>query len=121
MRHVLRLMRNLISIGQLDNKRYNVTFAGGSCKVSKRAMVVSQGTKTETLYMISSCRDTLAVVDAAINSSLWHCRLVNMSEKGMKVLLSKGRLPEFKSVENNLCESSIFGKQKKVSFSKSRR
>ena len=36
----------------------------------------------------------------------------------MKVLLSNGKLLELKSVEHNLCESCILGKQKKVSFSK---
>jgi hypothetical protein len=41
-----------------------------------------------------------------------------MSEKGMKVLLSKGKLPELKSVESDLCEGCILGKQKKVSFAK---
>ncbi|PON82852.1 hypothetical protein TorRG33x02_214260 [Trema orientale] len=41
-----------------------------------------------------------------------------MSEKGIKIMLSKGKLPQLKSVEHSLCESYIFGKQKRVSFSK---
>ncbi|PON74499.1 Ribonuclease H-like domain containing protein [Parasponia andersonii] len=44
-----------------------------------------------------------------------------MSEKGMEVMLSKGKLPELKSVEHSLCESCIFGKQRRVSFLKGRR
>ena len=63
----------------------------------------------------------MATIDAEVNSSLWHCRLGHMSEKGMKVMLSKGKLPELKSVEHSLCESCIFGKQKRVSVSKSGR
>jgi hypothetical protein len=39
-----------------------------------------------------------------------------MSEKGIKVLLSKGKLPELKSVESDLCEGCILEKQKNVSF-----
>ena len=39
-----------------------------------------------------------------------------MSEKGMKMLLSKGKLPELKSVDFDLCESCILGKQKNVTF-----
>ena len=35
--------------------------------------------------------------------------------------LSKGRLPVLKTINHNLCESCIFGKQKNVSFSKSGR
>ncbi|KZV54328.1 hypothetical protein F511_03583 [Dorcoceras hygrometricum] len=117
-RHVPRLTRNLLSVGQLDDEGHNVTFGDGSWKVSKGAMIVARGKKTGTLYMTSSCRDTLAAVDAGANSSLWHCRLGHMSEKGMKILMSNGKLPDLKSIEHKLCESCIFGKQRKVSFSK---
>ncbi|KZV56002.1 hypothetical protein F511_12701 [Dorcoceras hygrometricum] len=66
-------------MGQLDDEGHNVTFGDGSWKVSKGAMIVAQGKKTGTLYMTSSCRDTLAAVDAGANSSLWHYRLGHMS------------------------------------------
>jgi hypothetical protein len=33
-----------------------------------------------------------------------------MSEKGMKILLSKGKLQELKSVESDICEGYILGK-----------
>ncbi|RVX02202.1 Retrovirus-related Pol polyprotein from transposon TNT 1-94 [Vitis vinifera] len=36
----------------------------------------------------------------------------------MKMLLSKGKLPELKSIDFDMCESCILGKQKKVSFLK---
>ena len=39
-----------------------------------------------------------------------------MSEKGMKMLLSKGKLPELKSVDFDLCESCILGKHKYVTL-----
>ena len=70
MRHVPRLMRNLISVGQLDDEGHNMTFAGGSWKVSKGAMFIARGNKTGTLYMTSSCRCTLAAIDVVVNSSL---------------------------------------------------
>ena len=44
-----------------------------------------------------------------------------MSEKGMKMLLSKGKLPELKSIDFDMCESYILGKQKMVSFLKTSR
>ena len=44
-----------------------------------------------------------------------------MSEKEMKMLLSKGKLPELKSIDFDMCESSILGKQKNVSFLKTGR
>ncbi|XP_073138911.1 uncharacterized protein [Henckelia pumila] len=42
-RHVPRLRRNLISVGQLDDEGHNVTFGDGSWKVSKRAMIIARG------------------------------------------------------------------------------
>ena len=39
----------------------------------------------------------------------------------MKMLLSKGKLPELKSIDFNMCESCILGKQKNVSFLKTSR
>ena len=41
-----------------------------------------------------------------------------MSEKGMKMLLSRGKLPELKSIDFDMCESCILEKQKNVSFLK---
>ena len=49
--------------------------------------------KTGTLYMTSCPRDTIAIADASTDTSLWHRKLGHMSEKGMKMLLSKGKLP----------------------------
>ena len=39
----------------------------------------------------------------------------------MKMLLSKGKLPELNSVDFDMCESYILEKQKKVSFLKTGR
>ena len=39
----------------------------------------------------------------------------------MKMLLSKGKLPELKSVDFDMCERCILGNQKKVSFFKTSR
>ena len=58
------------------------------------------------------------VVDSNANSDLWHCRLGHMSEKRIRVLISKCKLPWLKSIGHKLYESYIFRKQKRVSFSK---
>nr|KYP38678.1 Retrovirus-related Pol polyprotein from transposon TNT 1-94 [Cajanus cajan] len=44
-----------------------------------------------------------------------------MSEKGMKILVSKGKIPKLKEVEVGFCEPCMFGKQKRVTFAKSGR
>ncbi|RVW21719.1 Retrovirus-related Pol polyprotein from transposon TNT 1-94 [Vitis vinifera] len=120
-RHIPDLRRNLISVGQLDDEGHAILFVGGTWKVTKGARVLAHGKKTGTLYMTSCPRDTIVVVDASTDTSLWHHRLGHMSEKGMKMLLSKGKLPELKSIDFDMCESCILGKQKKVSFLKTGR
>ena len=42
---------------------------------------MAHGKKTGTLYMTSSPRDIIAIVDASTDTSLWHRRLGHMSEK----------------------------------------
>uniref|UniRef100_A0A2N9GGP6 CCHC-type domain-containing protein n=1 Tax=Fagus sylvatica TaxID=28930 RepID=A0A2N9GGP6_FAGSY len=111
--HIPSLKRNLISIGQLDEEGDVILFIGGIWKITKGAIVVARGRNIDNLYMTLSPRERLIVVDAGNDTSLWHRRLGLMSEKGMKVLSSKGKLPQLKSVKFDLCESCILGKQRK--------
>ena len=119
--HIPDLRRNLISIGQLDDERHAMLFVGGTWKVTKGVRVLALVKKTRTLYMTSSPRDTIAIAEASTDTSLWHRRLGHMSEKRMKMLLSKEKLPELKSIDFDMCESCILGKQKRVNFLKTGR
>ena len=119
--HIPDLRRNLILVGQLDDEGHAILFVGGTWKVTKGARVLARGKKIGTLYMTSSPRDTIAVIDASTDTTLWHRRLGRMSEKGIKMLLSKGKLPELKSIDSDMYESCILGKQKNVSFLKTGR
>ena len=105
--HIPDLRRNLISVGQLDDEGHAILFVGGTWKVTKGVRVLACGKKTGTLYMTSSPRDTIVVAKANTDTSLWHRRLGHISKKGMKMLLSKGKLPELKSVDFDICESCI--------------
>ena len=115
------MRRNLVSIGQLDDEGHVILFIGGTWKVTKGARLLAREKKTSTLYMTSSPRDTIAIAEASIDTSLWHRRLGHMSEKGMKMLLSRGKLPELKSIDFDMYESCILGKQKNVNFLKTGR
>ena len=79
---------------------------------------MARGKKMGTLYMTSSPRDTIAVANASTDTSLWHRKLGHMSEKWMKMLLLKGKPQELKSIDFDMCESCVLGKQKNVSFLK---
>jgi hypothetical protein len=76
------------------------------------ARVLARGYKISTLYLTTNTRNTVAKGD----SKLWYKRLGHMSEKGMNVLLSQGKLPDVKSIETDLCKDCILWKQKNVSF-----
>ena len=73
-------------------------------------MVLACGKKNGMLYIISGLRGTIAVAEESTDASLWHRRLGHMSKKWMKMLLSKGKLPELKSFNLDMCESYILGK-----------
>ncbi|GKA91668.1 retrovirus-related pol polyprotein from transposon TNT 1-94 [Tanacetum coccineum] len=61
-----------------------------------------------------------ATIDGRGNATLWHQRLGHMSEKGMKILALKGRIPNLQKAVIGFCKPCVLGKQKKVSFVKSR-
>ena len=44
-----------------------------------------------------------------------------MCKKGMKVMLLKNKLPGLKSFDLDLCEDCVYGKQRRVNFSKARK
>ena len=120
-RHILNLRRNLISVRQLDDEGHAILFVSGTWKVTKGARILARGKKTDTLYMTSSPKDTIVVVEASTDTSLWHRRLGHISEKWMKMLLSGGKIPELKSIDFDKCESYILGKQNNVRFLKTGR
>ncbi|KAB5537970.1 hypothetical protein DKX38_015503 [Salix brachista] len=81
--------------------------------VTKGALVPGKGKKTDTLYTTTGSGNTIVATVAENIADLWHYRLGHMSQKGMKQLLSRGKLPELKSVDLSTCESCIMGKRKK--------
>jgi hypothetical protein len=66
--------------------------------------------------MTKSTKKAVAAVDEGGDSSLYDCGLGHISVKGMKVLLSKGKLSGVKSIDLGLGEDCIFKKQKMSIF-----
>ena len=110
------LKRILISVGQIDGEGHHVTFGDHRWKVTKVDLVVGRGQKWRTLYMVEVFDDEAHVVKEFGASTLWYQRLVHMSEKGMKMLSSKGRISNPKKVIVDFFEPCVLGKQKKVTF-----
>ncbi|GJS12355.1 putative RNA-directed DNA polymerase [Tanacetum coccineum] len=119
-RYIPGLKKRLISVGQLDEEGYHVGFGDQQWKVTKGSLVVARGNKRGSLYLVEVPSDGInAAIDGRGNATLWHQRLGHMSEKGMKILASKGRIPDLQKAVVGFCEPCVLGKQKKVSFVKS--
>jgi len=70
--------------------------------------------------MTSAFRASISVTSSKFDAKLWHQRLKHMSEKRMKVMLSKDKLPRLKSIDLDFCEDCVCKKQQRVSFLKMR-
>lgn len=83
-RHVLDLKKNLNSIGQLGGEGYVTTFTDKTWKVTKGSLVIKKGEKVGTLYLCNGISNfSNALTSTGEDTTLWHHRLGQMSEKGM--------------------------------------
>ena len=64
-KHVPKLIRNLIFVGQLDDEGYAVSFSDSMRKVTNASMVFAYGTKVGSLYTNSNYRDMAVVANVA--------------------------------------------------------
>ncbi|KAG8482658.1 hypothetical protein CXB51_023976 [Gossypium anomalum] len=124
-RYVPELKRNLISLSTLDSKGYRYTAESGVLKISKGSLVVMKGQrKTAKLYVLQGSTVTGDAVVASSSLSddditkLWHMRLGHMSENGMVELSKRGLLDGQGICKLNFCEHCVFGKQKRVRFTR---
>ncbi|PHT40240.1 Retrovirus-related Pol polyprotein from transposon TNT 1-94 [Capsicum baccatum] len=120
-RHVPDLKRNLISLGTLESQGCRYSAEGGVLKVSKGAFVLLKAIRSGSLYLLQGSTvigsETIASSNKD-NTKLWHLRLGHMSEKGIQILKKKGYLGNHCTGKVDFYEHCIFGKQRKVSFSK---
>ncbi|KAG8473064.1 hypothetical protein CXB51_035003 [Gossypium anomalum] len=124
-RHVPELKRNLILLSTLDSKGYRYAAESGVLKISKGSLVVIEGQrKIAKLYVLQG---SIVTGDAAVASSflsddditkLWHMHLGHMSENGMVELSKRGLLDGQGICKLNFCEHYVFGKQKRVRFTR---
>ena len=101
---------------EFDDCGQSIHFGSGEWKVTKEAMVIARGNKRSTLYMTTNPSNVIVVVEDNIDTRQWHNRLCHISQKGIRELLSKRKLPRLKTVNFDMCESCVMGKQNKLSF-----
>jgi len=96
------------------------TFDDDVCN-TKGALVRAHGKKKCTPYMTLGFGASILVASSELDVGVWHRRLGHMNKKGIKVMLSKDKLPGLKTINLDFCENCAYGKQRKISFSKARR
>ncbi|XP_057432497.1 uncharacterized protein LOC130725270 [Lotus japonicus] len=120
------LTANLISISQLCDQDFDVSFNKTACRViDSNGEVVMRGTRSkDNCYMWTS-------QDKAMSSKclstvkeeviLWHQKLGHLNPKGMKMIISTEAimgLPKLKIKEDRICGECQVGKQTKASHKK---
>lgn len=68
-RLVLKLMKNLISVRQLDDEKHVNNFHGDKWRINIGAKVVASRYKTSSFYMTTNLRDIVAIAYASGDST----------------------------------------------------
>jgi len=118
------LKHNLLSISQLCDKGYKITFEPNLCLIadSKSSETVLAGKRVNNVYMLNvSCITSSmnSLLTMSNESWLWHRRLARIHMHHLNRLASKELvigLPKLKFERDKLCEACEKGKQTKSSF-----
>jgi len=118
------LKHNLLSISQLCDKAYQVTFEPELCLISdattRRTVLI--GKRVNNVYMLNICDITsnmTCLLSKSDESWLWHRRLAHIHMHHLDKLVSKSLvdgLPQLKFERNRICDACQRGKQSKASF-----
>jgi len=92
------LKRNLISFVQLTDVGMKTIFDGDLCKTWSVSWLQHMKKGRYSLHDVSSTT-SISVVSSNVDVSTWHRWFGHMSEKGMKAMLSKGKLLGLKSID----------------------
>jgi len=118
------LKHSLLSISQLYDKGYKITFEPEQCLItdSKSAETILVGKRVSNIYMlnVSSITSRMnCLLSRDDESWLWHRRLAHIHMHHLNRIASKDLvidLPKLKFERNKLCGACQMGKQTKSSF-----
>ena len=71
-KHVPKLKKNLISVGQLADGGMKTTFDGDVCKITKGDVVMAHDKTEGTLYMTSGSGASISVTLSELDVGVWH-------------------------------------------------
>jgi hypothetical protein len=119
-----KLSFNLISVGQLCDLGYELTFSSSGCRVQdpRTGQLIGTGCKTGRLFELTKLHvpqvPNICAASKDTSIRLWHCRLAHSSIGKMRHLVSQGHLGSVTN-ESLECTSCQTAKQPALSFNKS--
>ncbi|GKA45325.1 zf-CCHC domain-containing protein [Tanacetum coccineum] len=114
--HVDNLGFNLLSIGQICDNKYRVTFSKHDSEITKDGKVIGRGIRKKGLYVMklgNKPKDQICLATIDDNSTLWHRRLGHANMRLIQSLASKElvrNLPKLK-FDQHFCDACKIGKQ----------
>jgi len=118
------LKHNLLSVSQLCDKGYLVSFDSHNCVIENKHDINIKhiGYRTNNVYMINL--DKTSNYDQCFLSKdddpwLWHRRIAHINKEHLNKIISKDLvidLPKLKFEKDRLCDACQKGKQVRVSF-----
>lgn len=120
---------NLMSIGKLCDRDYEVTFTKHGARISKDGQVQFTANRNGSLYEVEFQvkKDAFAGVADEWSrkkqiQSLWHQRLCHLNVFDMKKLITQEMVTGIEKIkvdtDGKFCEPCVMGKQSKLPFSK---
>ena len=113
-KHVPNTMKNLISLGVLDDLGYSYSSKGGIMKITKGALIVMKGKKkVSMLYrligntVIGRVAVTTTVESSIDDTKLWHILLSHIGERVIKELHKRSLLKGVKTCKLDFCEYCV--------------
>ena len=121
--YVKGLKHNLLSISQLCDRGYQVTFRTNTCEIrlpnSKEVLLVGKRSNNVYLLDISNSTSIGCLLTKHEESWLWHKRISHIHMHHLNKLISNDLvigLPKLRFEKQHVCEACQKGKQTKQSF-----
>ncbi|GJX06333.1 zf-CCHC domain-containing protein [Tanacetum coccineum] len=114
--HVDNLRFNLLSVGQICDKKCRVTFSEQDSEITKDGKVIGRGIRKKGLYVMklgNKPKDKICIATIDENSILWHRRLGYANMRLIQSLVSKELVRNSPKLKFNqhFCDACKIGKQ----------
>jgi hypothetical protein len=122
--YVPSMKNNILSLGQLLEKDYDIHLKDHSCLIRdhQNNLIAKVPITRNRMFLLNIHNDVTKCLKACYRDSswLWHLRLGHLNFGGLKLLAKTKMVRGLPSIEhpNQLCEGCLFGKQSRKSFPK---